>query len=60
MTDWKIKPFSRPKMIMVDQVLKNTTKEKVLLNPRTEIANKVEKPPWKIPDPITLIAFETL
>ena len=60
MTDWKTKPFSRPKTIMVVQVLKNTMKEKVLANPSAEIASKVEKPPWKIPDPITLIAFETL
>ena len=49
-----------PKIIMVNQVLKKMTKDHRRAKAITEIASKVEKPPWNTLDPIWLMALDTL
>jgi len=55
-----MKPFDMPKMMIPNQALKNTMKMYVLEGARVMIARNVEKPPWKILDPICDRAFLTL
>jgi len=45
-------PWATPKTIMPNHILKNDSKIYDLLGPRTIIAKKVEKAPWKTDDPI--------
>lgn len=56
-TGSKMKPLAMPNVIMPNQALKNTRKMYDLEGPSITIARKVEKPPWKILDPIYDKAF---
>ena len=49
--------MSMPKTIMQVQVFQNALKVYRLAKAITEIAKRVENPPWKTLDPIWLIAF---
>ena len=45
-------PFAIPKMMIPTHKRKKTTKTYDLEKARTEMAKKVETPPWKTEDPI--------
>jgi hypothetical protein len=51
-TGSRMNPFAIPKIMIPNQALKNTIKTYDLLGLRVIMAKNVEKPPWKILEPI--------
>ena len=51
-TGYNIIPFNMPNTIMIVHVFQNTLKVYSVAKAITEMASRVEKPPWKTLDPI--------